>query len=82
MPQSSGNPSSASSPQPSSSLGANEWLVEEMRERYTADPGSVDATWVDYFTDGGGASSSSSSGNGSGANGSATDRAAPAKPEP
>ncbi|MFA6576213.1 MAG: 2-oxo acid dehydrogenase subunit E2, partial [Nocardioides sp.] len=52
-----------------------------MRERYTADPGSVDATWVDYFTDGGGASSSSSD-NGSGANGSATNGAAPAKAEP
>ncbi len=73
MPQSSGNQSSGSSPQPSSSLGANEWLVEEMRERYTADPGSVDPTWADYFkSNGAGAPASGAS------NGTATK--APAKP--
>ncbi len=58
VPQSSGNQSTSSSPQPSSSLGANEWLVEEMRERYAADPGSVDATWVDYFKRNGSANGS------------------------
>ena len=62
MPQSSGSKSpsttSTGSPEPSSSFGANEWLVEEMRERYTADPGSVDPSWVDFFADNG------SSGNG------------------
>ena len=30
-------------------FGANEWLVEEMHERFQADPSSVDQTWVDYF---------------------------------
>ena len=30
-------------------FGANEWLVEEMYERFQADPSSVDQTWVDYF---------------------------------
>ncbi|MEO6512969.1 MAG: hypothetical protein ABIO16_18370, partial [Nocardioides sp.] len=30
-------------------MGANEWLVEEMYDRYKADPGSVDQTWVKYF---------------------------------
>ncbi|HWM74636.1 MAG TPA: multifunctional oxoglutarate decarboxylase/oxoglutarate dehydrogenase thiamine pyrophosphate-binding subunit/dihydrolipoyllysine-residue succinyltransferase subunit, partial [Nocardioides sp.] len=51
MPQSSGQ----QSPQPSTSdFGANEWLVEEMRERYQADPSSVDASWADYFSNGSG----------------------------
>ncbi len=30
-------------------FGANDWLIEEMRERYTADPASVDASWVAFF---------------------------------
>ena len=30
-------------------FGANDWLIEEMYERYAADPSSVDATWVDFF---------------------------------
>ncbi|HTZ42348.1 MAG TPA: multifunctional oxoglutarate decarboxylase/oxoglutarate dehydrogenase thiamine pyrophosphate-binding subunit/dihydrolipoyllysine-residue succinyltransferase subunit [Jatrophihabitans sp.] len=32
-------------------FGANEWLVEEMYERYLADPNAVDAAWHDFFTD-------------------------------
>ena len=32
-------------------FGANEWLVEEMYERYLADPKSVDAAWHDFFAD-------------------------------
>ena len=47
MPQSSG---SQSPEQPSADFGANEWLVEEMYDKYTSDPGSVDPTWVRYFT--------------------------------
>src|SRR5689334_12930277 len=48
------NPSSSSSSTVSSAtvpeeFGANEWLVEEMYERFQADPSSVDKTWVDYF---------------------------------
>ena len=31
-------------------FGANDWLIEEIRERYRQDPGSVDQSWVDYFT--------------------------------
>ncbi len=67
MPQSSGSKSpsttSGGSPEPSTSdFGANEWLVEEMRERYTADPGSVDPGWVDFFRGNG-----ASSGNGASA---------------
>ncbi len=30
-------------------FGANDWLLEEMYEQYTADPGSVDESWVAYF---------------------------------
>ena len=32
-------------------FGANEWLVEEMYERYLADPTAVDAAWHDFFAD-------------------------------
>jgi multifunctional 2-oxoglutarate metabolism enzyme len=32
-------------------FGANEWLVEEMYERFLADPDSVDAAWHDFFAD-------------------------------
>jgi 2-oxoglutarate decarboxylase len=30
-------------------FGANEWLVEEMYERYRKDPDSVDKVWWDFF---------------------------------
>ena len=33
------------------SFGANAWLVEDMYERYLADPASVDAAWHDFFDD-------------------------------
>ena len=60
MPQSSGQ----QSPQPSTSdFGANEWLVEEMRERYKSDPSSVDASWADYFTNGSGGTSAAKASN-------------------
>nr|WP_307816608.1 multifunctional oxoglutarate decarboxylase/oxoglutarate dehydrogenase thiamine pyrophosphate-binding subunit/dihydrolipoyllysine-residue succinyltransferase subunit [Nocardioides sp. DJM-14] len=39
------------SPDPTSDFGANEWLVDEMFERYQRDPNSVDATWQRYFAD-------------------------------
>ena len=39
------SPSSA----PEADFGANDWLLEEMYEQYTADPSSVDETWVEYF---------------------------------
>jgi 2-oxoglutarate dehydrogenase E1 component len=44
---------STSEPNPVSGadFGANEWLVEEMYERYLADPNSVDAAWHDFFAD-------------------------------
>ncbi|MDN5727692.1 MAG: 2-oxo acid dehydrogenase subunit E2, partial [Propionibacteriales bacterium] len=30
-------------------FGANDWLIDEMYEQYTADPDSVDATWRELF---------------------------------
>ncbi|MQA62616.1 MAG: multifunctional oxoglutarate decarboxylase/oxoglutarate dehydrogenase thiamine pyrophosphate-binding subunit/dihydrolipoyllysine-residue succinyltransferase subunit [Actinophytocola sp.] len=36
---------------PASQFGPNEWLVEEMYERYLDDPASVDAAWHEFFAD-------------------------------
>ncbi|WP_235970857.1 multifunctional oxoglutarate decarboxylase/oxoglutarate dehydrogenase thiamine pyrophosphate-binding subunit/dihydrolipoyllysine-residue succinyltransferase subunit [Microlunatus kandeliicorticis] len=49
-------------------FGANDWLIEEMYERYRSDPGSVDQQWVRFFESSPefGASASNGSGNGSG----------------
>ncbi|WP_298748855.1 multifunctional oxoglutarate decarboxylase/oxoglutarate dehydrogenase thiamine pyrophosphate-binding subunit/dihydrolipoyllysine-residue succinyltransferase subunit [uncultured Serinicoccus sp.] len=33
-------------------FGANEWLVEEMREQFDQDPGSVEPSWRRYFEKG------------------------------
>ncbi len=33
------------------SFGPNEWLVDEMYERYQQDPSSVDQAWWDFFAD-------------------------------
>ena len=42
-----------SSREPSSpDFGTNQWLVEEMYDRYQEDPTSVDASWVTFFEDG------------------------------
>ncbi len=30
-------------------FGANDWLIEEMREKYLADPASVEPAWATYF---------------------------------
>ncbi|MDV6011597.1 multifunctional oxoglutarate decarboxylase/oxoglutarate dehydrogenase thiamine pyrophosphate-binding subunit/dihydrolipoyllysine-residue succinyltransferase subunit [Haloechinothrix sp. LS1_15] len=40
-----------SSSTPASQFGPNEWLVEEMYERFLNDPDSVDAAWHDFFAD-------------------------------
>ena len=34
---------------PKSEFGANDWLIEEMRDRYESDPGSLDPQWIAYF---------------------------------
>ncbi|MFC5945733.1 2-oxoglutarate dehydrogenase E1 subunit family protein, partial [Micromonospora harpali] len=36
---------------PLAGFGPNEWLVEEMYQRYLADPSSVDSAWHDFFAD-------------------------------
>src|SRR5271166_2737069 len=36
---------------PGADFGANEWLVEELYQRYLADPGSVDRAWWSFFAD-------------------------------
>ncbi|WP_298518259.1 multifunctional oxoglutarate decarboxylase/oxoglutarate dehydrogenase thiamine pyrophosphate-binding subunit/dihydrolipoyllysine-residue succinyltransferase subunit [uncultured Nocardioides sp.] len=61
-------------------FGANEWLVEEMYDRFQADPASVDQTWVEYFRSHGNGNGNDN-GATSGANG-ATTSTAPADPKP
>ena len=34
---------------PAADFGANDWLIEELREQYLADPDSVDSSWAAYF---------------------------------
>ena len=57
-----------------SGFGANEWLVDEMYERYQKDPNSVDKVWWDFFgkDQRGSRSASSSTTNGAQGSGSGT----------
>ncbi|MGA8117402.1 MAG: hypothetical protein WCA46_27515, partial [Actinocatenispora sp.] len=32
-------------------FGPNEWIVEDMYQKYLADPSSVDPAWHDFFAD-------------------------------
>jgi multifunctional 2-oxoglutarate metabolism enzyme len=47
---------------PEADFGANDWLLEEMYEQYTADPSSVDETWAEYFKSHGAPSSGDGNG--------------------
>ncbi|MCL6538830.1 MAG: multifunctional oxoglutarate decarboxylase/oxoglutarate dehydrogenase thiamine pyrophosphate-binding subunit/dihydrolipoyllysine-residue succinyltransferase subunit [Acidothermus sp.] len=38
-------------PHPFAEFGANEWLVDEIYQRYLDDPQSVDPAWWDFFAD-------------------------------
>src|SRR6201996_326375 len=38
-------------PPASADFGTNEWLVDELYQRYLADPGSVDKAWWSFFAD-------------------------------
>ncbi len=38
-------------PPASKDFGPNEWLVDELYQRYLADPGSVDMAWWNFFSD-------------------------------
>ena len=40
-----------SPPTPANDFGTNEWLVDEMYERWKTDPGSVDPAWNTFFQD-------------------------------
>jgi 2-oxoglutarate decarboxylase len=48
QPGESAEPGAASA---SADFGPNEWLVDELYERYLADPGSVDKAWWSFFAD-------------------------------
>jgi multifunctional 2-oxoglutarate metabolism enzyme len=41
----------SSQAQAGADFGANEWLVDELYQRYLADPGSVDKAWWSFFAD-------------------------------
>jgi len=67
-------------------FGANDWLLEEMYERFTADASSVDPSWADYFAthgapgDGAPTNGSHKSANGSAQTSANGSGAAPARP--
>jgi multifunctional 2-oxoglutarate metabolism enzyme len=44
-------PSASTPPFPTAQFGTNEWLVEEMYQRFLDDPSSVDPAWHDFFAD-------------------------------
>src|ERR1700677_364301 len=55
-PSSSGNglqtePTDQGGPPANADFGPNEWLVDELYQRYLADPGSVDRAWWSFFAD-------------------------------
>ena len=70
------NQSSASG-SPVAEFGANEWLVDEMFERYQEDPQSVDSAWLAYF-EGRSEDTSDASDGGSNGSGPAAKKSAPA----
>jgi multifunctional 2-oxoglutarate metabolism enzyme len=55
MPVNGRSSAEAASPPPANSAGTdfgpNEWLVDELYQRYQADPGSVDRAWWNFFAD-------------------------------
>ncbi|WP_206490245.1 multifunctional oxoglutarate decarboxylase/oxoglutarate dehydrogenase thiamine pyrophosphate-binding subunit/dihydrolipoyllysine-residue succinyltransferase subunit [Rhodococcus sp. KRD162] len=72
-------------------FGQNQWLVDEMYQRFKQDPSSVDASWHEFLTgydpdavteDQTAADSNGASGNGAASNGSSTKSAPPAAPAP
>ncbi|WP_299051435.1 multifunctional oxoglutarate decarboxylase/oxoglutarate dehydrogenase thiamine pyrophosphate-binding subunit/dihydrolipoyllysine-residue succinyltransferase subunit [uncultured Nocardioides sp.] len=64
MPQSRGSSTSTSDTAAAAAqdFGANEWLVDEMREAYERDPESVDAAWREYFAGSNGSSNGAAAG--------------------
>src|SRR5687768_2620622 len=43
--------SSSSTSSPAGEFGPNEWLVEEMYQRFLDDPTTVDPAWHEFFAD-------------------------------
>ncbi len=74
MPQSPGPQASDQTAPASAGFGANEWLVDDMRERWEADPGSVDPSWRRFFEGGGGGRSNGGGGSGEVAAGQTTQK--------
>ncbi|NLU76868.1 multifunctional oxoglutarate decarboxylase/oxoglutarate dehydrogenase thiamine pyrophosphate-binding subunit/dihydrolipoyllysine-residue succinyltransferase subunit [Micromonospora sp. HNM0581] len=66
---------------PLAGFGPNEWIVEEMYQRYLADPGSVDPAWHDFFADYRPGQSTAGAGDRRSAATAATKDAAPARAE-
>ena len=46
-----GEPAEPGAAPGSADFGANEWLVDELYQRYLEDPGSVDKAWWSFFAD-------------------------------
>ncbi len=46
-----GEPAESGAAQGGADFGPNEWLVDELYQRYLADPGSVDRAWWSFFAD-------------------------------
>jgi 2-oxoglutarate decarboxylase len=46
-----GEPTEAGATPANADFGANEWLVDELYQRYLADPASVDRAWWSFFAD-------------------------------
>ena len=44
-------PTDQGAPPANADFGPNEWLVDELYQRYLADPGSVDRAWWSFFAD-------------------------------
>jgi len=44
-------PAGSSESHPQTGFGPNEWIVEDMYQRYLSDPSSVDSAWHDFFAD-------------------------------
>src|SRR5277367_2522986 len=44
-------PADQGAPPANADFGPNEWLVDELYQRYLADPGSVDRAWWSFFAD-------------------------------
>ncbi|HET6626588.1 MAG TPA: multifunctional oxoglutarate decarboxylase/oxoglutarate dehydrogenase thiamine pyrophosphate-binding subunit/dihydrolipoyllysine-residue succinyltransferase subunit, partial [Nocardioidaceae bacterium] len=65
---------------PLSAFGANEWLVDEMYQRYQQDPDSVDKAWWDFFKHADTDASAKEPASGNGTPSQATAKPAPAKP--